>query len=320
LKLFTSIPPRFSRKHSQTGEETGPHYLERCVNSWRANGFDPVSINRPEEAGTIRASGLIDVIEASQQDALVPDRYGPSLGSIFDAAPRNAPFAIVNADIYMRPGAAGTDLAHDIAGRTRKTVLVSRRTDVAHLDALQGTVYACGIDFVALDPSRIPEVIKDADLRRFQLGVPWWDYVLPLAALKHMPAKRIEEPFILHQTHDERWNPEIYTSVVPQAYRVLQRYDAQVAAVSPTSKRFAADLSRVCHETLLFDPGLPVTTLPLEKSSLRVEVHEPKRKHKAKIVRELSRVINQCINLQRRLMKRISLHSFAIIPLFVFLV
>lgn len=46
--IFTSIPPFFSRLDTQ-GREIGDAYLASCVESWRACGFDPVTVNSVDE-------------------------------------------------------------------------------------------------------------------------------------------------------------------------------------------------------------------------------------------------------------------------------
>jgi hypothetical protein len=306
MKIFTSVPPRFSRRHPIFGWENGRRHLERCIASWRRNGFTPISVNRPEEVDAIKSMHLIEVLGCPQDNVLIAGKYGVSLGSIFDAVGRDEPVAIVNADIYMRYGA---DLAEEVARLSGDAMLVARRTDVRRLGSASGVTFPYGHDFVAFTPSRIADAIDNVELRRFQLGVPWWDYVFPILAAQEVPVLRVKEPFIVHQLHDERWNDDLYRQVASDAHRTLTKVnDAYLHLEDDGTKAFADSLARISHR-LLFYPGIPEITLSLMDSIGRASARgRPywRRRHgnyRNKLLREVSRINHQRLDWQRQVLR-----------------
>ena len=223
MLLYTSIPPRFSRK-SQDGEENGAEYLSACVNSWRENGFEPISINRPDEVKAIAELGLLEVRAASMAEAIWPNRYGPSLGCLFDALPRDDKIAIINADIFM--------LRSNLSGLLRKaddrTIVAARRSDVGHLGAPVCETFELGFDLFCFNPADVPKVVSNPSVRRFQMGVPWWDYVFPLSCMSTISLQVLREPTIAHQLHADRWDVASWKELGIEAARTLAEYFPEV--------------------------------------------------------------------------------------------
>lgn len=254
MRLITSIPPRFSRKDPRTGEEVGLAYLARCVESWRRNGFEPVSVNRPDEAETVSTMGLIEVWSADQSEAKLPDKYGPCLGSIFDLLASDEPVAIINADIFMP---LHKEISRALAAVLENRIVAARRTDVKSIDdgAEAGSIYPYGYDFFAFKPGNVPRAIKNPAVRSFQLGAPWWDYVFPIYCAAEIPACRLTEPFILHQLHDERWDIPLHQRLAVDACATLaDLHECFEPLRSRRDERLADDVSALCHE-VLFWPG-----------------------------------------------------------------
>lgn len=222
MLLYTSVPPRFSRK-DQSGNEIGPEYLAACVESWRDNGFEPVSINRPDEVDSVKALGLLDVLPAKMTEAIWPNRYGPALADLFDALPANERIAYVNADIFMLRG----NLAQVLSGIDDDKLVTARRCDVAGIGAESCEVFQLGLDLLSFNPARVTSITADVKIRRFQLGAPWWDYVFPLACLKSIGLCRLSEPAIVHQRHDDRWDPSIWKELGLRAGQAIVAYFPQ---------------------------------------------------------------------------------------------
>lgn len=211
MRVFTSIPPRYA-------DPARLEYLKACVQSWTNCGFQAFSLNRQEEVETVTQLGLMDVIPVETSEAWYPARYGPCFGNIFDIAGNDEPVAVINADIYML---GGPDLSRTLADICSGGFTVARRTDIDFLDAQTGKVSYGGIDLVAFVKSSISTTVKDAKIRRFQLGVPWWDYVIPLMASFEGPTFRIDEPFILHKTHEDRWDMEVWHNISREVRHIL---------------------------------------------------------------------------------------------------
>jgi len=210
MLLLTSIPPRFSRKSPETGAEIGKDYLARCIQSWRRNGFVPISLNRPDEVDAVSALGIIDCMAVSNREAREPSKFGPCLGAIFDNVPHDQPIAIVNADVYMLYGIGTADRLSRLC---EEAVVAGRRLDVTHLGAKQGQVFALGYDLFAFEPRKVPRTVANPIIRHFQLGSPWWDYAFPYACSREIRGLRLKEPFLVHQLHPDRWDPSTWAEI-----------------------------------------------------------------------------------------------------------
>jgi len=298
MLLYTSLPPKFSRR-DRSGKEIGDKYLQACVASWKENGFEPISINRPDEIEAIAELGLTGTIPATMNEAFFPDRYGPPLADLFDAFPEDEQIAYVNADVFMLRG----NLAEFLQGKYDDVLTMARRSDVDFLGASSCKTFELGLDFFCFNPSRVRGVMADPNIRRFQVGAPWWDYVFPLACMKSVPAHTLQEPIIVHQLHPDRWAPLIWNELGIHAGRALAEYfpepfryvlDHMSEYKSPT-QIFAAvsqvrlfDESNVLHvplQSCRYFPTIPTTvvtptkvpttvTIEIERGSPALEASE----------------------------------------------
>ncbi len=218
MRLITSIPPRFSRTDPRSGTEIGADYLASCLNSWKANGFDPVSINPSKEVDQVRALELpIEVIGIDNSEAFYPER-GPCFGAAFDTLRTNEPVAFVNCDIYMLKAAHAADIISSMAAGCFVT---SWRTDIERLGCSLGREFKSGYDFMAFTPATIPNAFHNKDFRKFQFGIPWWDYALPLLAQRDVPLLRLAAPFIVHQAHPLAWSKQSFEQIGIQTGALL---------------------------------------------------------------------------------------------------
>ena len=193
--ILTSIPPRFSRLIN--GRCVGSEYQRQCAESWRAAGFEIVSINSEAEVDAVRALDLpIEIMEGSAER--------PRLWEILRVANEAGTdlCAIVNADCkFIEYG----NIANKLKPFCESTLMVSERIDV------EGEAYApvpgncAGFDAFFFDP-RIARGITQTD---FSLGDPWWDYWFPCAlAARGFGVQRIATPLVLHLAHKARWNQQ----------------------------------------------------------------------------------------------------------------
>lgn len=252
MRIFTSIPPHYADPQKQ-------EYLQACVASWTRCGFEAISLNRQAEVEAVRSMKLLEVIPVRTDEAWYPHRFGPCFGSIFDLAGDNEPVAIVNADIYMM---GYPDLSKELASICSSGLTVARRTDVPFLGASTGRVSYGGIDLVALVKSSIPKTTTNSNIRRFQLGVPWWDYIVPILASLEGPVFRIEEPFIVHRSHEDRWDMDVWRNVSQEVRDILDDLaPGSFFSQHPTGEMQTAN---ACLDWL-FESGMMVTkTLPIE--------------------------------------------------------
>ena len=95
----------------------------------------------------------------------------------------------------------------------------------AEIDRFRATgkeAYSVGYDYFLMSG----DVLDDFADGPFCLGMPFWDYWLPLMALlKGRPLKALQSPVALHVAHETRWDDTIYLF-----------FHALIASVIETSK------------------------------------------------------------------------------------
>jgi FkbM family methyltransferase len=187
--LFTSIPPGLSGEALARQREV--------IASWRAAGFEPISVNGPSEIGPLKVLGLDIEVEPASEDGK------PLIADIAAAIKRKGceRAGIVNADCEV---ISYPTLAVKLAAALNNSVLYAERVDVG--EGRLPTVGEChGFDAFFFDV-RVLGVIND---EHFRLGETWWDYWFPLQlAVNGAMLGNIGTPLILHRRHQARWSPE----------------------------------------------------------------------------------------------------------------
>jgi hypothetical protein len=117
---------------------------------------------------------------------------------------------IVNDDIHFR--LTPRDMV-EICRAAQGSLVLGARVDVADAAAIgafapTGTEsYSVGYDFFFMSG----DLLDDFPENPFCLGMPFWDYWLPLMALlKGRPLKALLSPVALHVAHETRWDTTIY--------------------------------------------------------------------------------------------------------------
>lgn len=185
--LCTSlIPNNFALQH-------------KAVSSWHDAGFGVISVNCKEEISQLNGE-FIDV-DFIKVDRDAREKHGKPLVYLDDAlaalkTTKASIHGIINADIILRaPGLSGK-LENIIEGQC----FFANRTDVHVIKDvdMDGSYYKLGYDLFLFDPllsTRIP--VND-----FCLGMPWWDYWLPVAALlTGFAPVYLDSHIAFHQTH-----------------------------------------------------------------------------------------------------------------------
>lgn len=184
------------------GAEIGAAYQRRCIDSWRAAGFDPVSVNSSREPHPAD----VRVVQVGRDAEAVTGRPHVFFADLLDVArATRGPFAITNADIEFPPG---TGLLESVGDIHPGEFVFSRRLDVETLDG-PGTPWQHGYDFFAGHADGLAG-IPDIGLA---FGAPWWDHYLPL--VMHMNGVQIRqtEPVVLHLLHDDRWSAPLWKTL-----------------------------------------------------------------------------------------------------------
>lgn len=201
--IVTSVPPRPSRLVK--GVDTGPDYMAQCIRSWRAAGFDVLSINPAAEAYAVAALGLPVRIEASAGFGL------PLIAEMLSAARASGCrlAGIVNADCHMLPVEKLRDRLRE---RSFGRMLLCERLDRDQNSLLPLAETYGGFDGFFFDPQAI-DVGRLADHDpAFRLGDVWWDYWFPCFAMAQgLAVSRLMHPVLGHLNHAFRWSPEAYS-------------------------------------------------------------------------------------------------------------
>lgn len=233
--LVTSIPPRFGGTDEARQLARVGLTMADAVASFAANGFRVVSINRDGEAAGIQGYPAVAIREVPP-GGIFPNKYGPNFGQLL-ATFGAGPGAIVNADIFM----LGSDVARVLAERPG-TVLFGRRLDVSTSGSSVIGTYNRGIDGLFFSAGAMAEVVSDPEVGAFQIGAPYWDVIIPIAASMHRDIEFIPAPFLLHEVHPARWNKAEYKILREKAVRAAVGHATRWQAERPNAAAFLKGL------------------------------------------------------------------------------
>lgn len=208
--------------------------ISLAVDSWRANGFAPLSINFDDEVSALaRVYPAMPVKRCSRAEGVFENRYGPSLGALFDNFEADRLVCIINSDIYMM----NSNISHIIEGDPQ-CFIASRRLDISYFGGENLGEYSRGVDAVIFNPSVFSAVLQDERVRSLQLGAPFWDIVLPTIASFHGPVRFVKPPFLLHAIHPASWNAKDYEIIRKVGIKAVLMHARRHAAASLNARKF----------------------------------------------------------------------------------
>ena len=191
------------------------------VESWRAAVCAVISVNAAAEVTTIRAAyPNVTVVEAPSTAERFAHKPVPYIHDLLKALRRaclaqgvpldQCTVGIINADIYFRNVPR---LAETICREAKGALILGPRVDVdasASFTAFRPSgaeTYSVGYDYFFMSG----DMIDDFADSPFCMGMPFWDYWMPLAALLNgRPLKSLNAPVALHVTHETRWDDSVY--------------------------------------------------------------------------------------------------------------
>jgi len=192
-----------------------------AVQSWRDAGFTVMSVNGAAEIATLtRDYPHVTFVTAPTTAEKLAGKPVPYIHDLMKslraacvahgASLADCTVGIINADIHFRMPAQATAA---LLASARDAVVLGPRVDVATqaaLDAFRPSgheTYSVGYDYFLMSGN----VLADFNDSPFCLGMPFWDYWLPLIALlKGRPLKTMLAPVALHVGHETRWDHSIY--------------------------------------------------------------------------------------------------------------
>jgi len=203
--IVMSLSPVISRQLS--GREVGHVYQARCLAAWQACGFRVISVNAPAEVPRIRAFYPDVEIAVAERDmsALCGKPLVPLAEMV--AVLRgtgNSVGGIVNSDVFLQPNDSITGWLEDHLGPGGSAdCLFLNRLDIHHPAAASGTVYNYGFDAFFFRLAALSEINLDP----FTIGLPWWDYYLPMSlVLERKRLAKIERLPLRHFAHSQNWD------------------------------------------------------------------------------------------------------------------
>ncbi|WP_294607673.1 hypothetical protein [uncultured Roseovarius sp.] len=238
--IVTSIPPVFSRRDAN-GQEIGDAHLSACIESWRACGFDPVTVNAETEAlHPLIKEHDVKVLRVPRDASEFTDRPHVFMNDLLNAAlslPTEQIF-IINADIELEMDAQ----AQQRIGTLGPTQAIGvRRRDYYGDKTRADAPYDCGIDLFGAGR----EALANIDCGQLIYGMPWWDHYLPLMLLWHncefRPGTGIK---IWHLAHEGRWNKKQFIRSGQEFRRLLEAADPSLRQNAFVNKH-VAELARI---------------------------------------------------------------------------
>ena len=246
--LVTSLAP---------GRDLG---LQRAaVKSWQDAGFTVLSVNAaPEIPALTRDHPGVTLVTAAATAEKVAGKPVPYIHDLLKAlraacqasgtAPADCTVGVINDDIYLRSAPEDLAALHDAA---RGSLILGARVDVATAADLAAFVpsgderYSIGYDYFLMSG----DLLADFTDGPFCLGMPFWDYWLPLVALlRGRPLKALLSPVALHIDHQTRWDDTIYVFFHALIAAVMDvSRESLSTESSPQARQFALLFDVISH-------------------------------------------------------------------------
>lgn len=263
ITLYTSISPRNTIVQQDS------------IRNWMINGFDVVSLNSGQEIEAISAS--FNKVRFRQTEATLEKEYGKPYVSLValinECADSGQCSGIINSDVrFVAQASAESVLANTLlAEESRDTIYLCSRIEISNLcnqldfekagrglpAISSGSVYTYGFDavFARREVWQKLRTLIDPNTS-YGLGVPWWDYYLPLmASSAGIRLCNIYPAIISHFYHHAQYSEEIWV-------RVGNALASEILPYSSSSKE-----GRACNQSTRLKDQFAYTKTDLESLS-----------------------------------------------------
>jgi glycosyltransferase involved in cell wall biosynthesis len=173
-----------------------------AINSWIHCGFKVVSMNAQDEMNILKPQFPNIEFILAKRDAR--GQYGKPYVYIDDIlsyfTTQNCRVCgIVNSDIHFFKG----NLSSFMQKQAQNSLVFGSRLDIESFDKISNGKFYNGFDYFFFDR----DFIKYYPPREFCIGLPWWDYWLPLIAiLAKLPVKKVTNPICYHIIHPTNYS------------------------------------------------------------------------------------------------------------------
>jgi protein O-GlcNAc transferase len=196
-----------------------------ALQSWQVLGFKVISLNNSSEVTILRSLYPHTTFHAVSRDAELevgkPLIYLDHVWEYLQNAcvkteTGNGIFGIINSDIHLKVDF--DDLAL-IEREAKQSLVVSSRIEVENPDQTTGRIYTRGFDAFFFDADLLAKLPKS----NYCLGMPWWDFWLPLIAQQHsVPIKYLTTPAAYHVQHRINYRSDLWERFGMQFASLLQ--------------------------------------------------------------------------------------------------
>lgn len=178
-----------------------------AIATWRELGFQVISLNHAEEVDAVQKHFPHVPVEAVT-NAATKKKGRPYVA--FDSFRRALAKAqveicgIVNSDIFLFTDKGFREFVFE---KAKNGLLFGSRIDVDSASSRDGTQYVHGFDYFFFNKS----ILQIYPPSEFCLGIPWWDYWVPIVPLlKGFPCCELVSPIAFHVIHDTHWYKEAF--------------------------------------------------------------------------------------------------------------
>jgi hypothetical protein len=184
-------------------------WLDLCITSWAQSGHEWFTVNLAHEAQILRdIYPNINVHETKRSALEICNRPLVFISDAIQIALKLKAdrYAICNSDVLIASSVPSIKSGDN-------SCYYSSRLDIGDITSSIGTPFN-GIDYFSFHSSFATEITS----RFFAFGLPWWDYWLPVQAIR---SKRklfrltnlLGEPILLHKKHPDVWSSKDFVSM-----------------------------------------------------------------------------------------------------------
>ena len=206
---------------------------QQCVQSWIHAGFEVISVNNPDEIKELQPYFKgVRFVPAGRNGLKFYKKPLVFIDDLLAALKETQSdiVGIVNSDIQLR---ISPDQKEHMSRCAKDSLVCINRTNINQADAADGSAFIYGFDVFFFHRDSIDRLTPSL----FCLGVTWWDYYLPLAAmLKQVPLSRLDENIAFHVNHKTNWDMEQWVRAGRYFFEKILEICGSLEGTCPLSK------------------------------------------------------------------------------------
>lgn len=214
------------------------------IRSWEKIGFSIISVNNAEEIKILAPNfGMVNFVEAQRDASGMAGKPFVYLDDVLQTLEKTEGqiCGIINSDIFLRDESG---LLEFIVEKSKEALVFGSRIDIDTIHNRNGEEYFGGFDFFFFDK----KIIKLYPQTDFCLGLPWWDYWLPLVPIINgVPVRRLITPFAYHVKHQQNWQQQFFETFG----RILATYVQKKSSLKSFDREMKKCLSYIDEPEIL---------------------------------------------------------------------